>query len=123
MSETRPRVEGLVDRRRPEDDCERVLVSLLVQLLDPQTERPLGGGERAARGRQPLLGRLAFGADLRSLDAQRDDVGLGLRELRVEPVELEERAVGTGGEAAVLALKLGGAGAERRRRIGGHSRR
>ena len=105
--------EGLADGRRAQQDGDRVVVALLVELLNAKLEGMLRRFERAAGDCEPLLDRGALGADLRSLDSQRDHVCPCACELGVQRIQLEHGAVRTRGEPGVLSLQIGGVGAER----------
>src|SRR6185312_11164818 len=63
--------------------------------------------EARTRDVERLPRRLALALHLRALRLERGDPSFGLAQLRLQRVELEERALGAGGEALVRRAEAG----------------
>ena len=99
-------VDRVVKRRRAEDHRNRVGLALLVEELEPCRERPLRDGERVLRDPDLAPDERLLGADPDGLFLKAAEAAPGVRNLRLERVEIEECAVGAALERGALLLQL-----------------
>ena len=109
--------DRLVERLRPEDDCQRILPRLLVERVEPERELPLGDLEVVARDAETVPDGGAVTRDPGGFRAQRRQARLGPSELGIERIETEEGSVRAGCHRGVGTAKRIGALLQLRRRF------
>ncbi len=99
------RVDDAVERRCAEDDCERIRVALDVEGPDAVGERVLRLGFRLARETDLAARRCLAALELVDSRSQGCDAALGIAQLALERVQLEEGARRLVVELRVLGAK------------------
>ena len=121
--QTVDRRDDVVQRRRPEDDLERVGLALDVESGEPVTQFPLGNPFGGARDLQvPLCGVLLL-LQVSQAAAQRCRLPLGPAESCLERVELQQGPLGGRVERSVRLPERSRVGAQRVRLVRPRARR